>query len=51
MKFDEWCEEVKKEYQRIAEFIPEPFDAEAYRDYYNDGYSPAATVYEDLSYA
>jgi len=51
MTFEEWCEEVKREYQRIAGFVPEPFDTEAYRDYYDDGYSPEATVHEDLSYA
>ena len=49
--FQFWCDRVKEEYQRIAGFIPEPFDEEAYRDYYNDDYSPIATVYEDLSYA
>jgi hypothetical protein len=51
MEFKEWVEQIKKEYQNIAGFIPEPFDEEAYRDYFNDGYSPTACVYEDLSYA
>ena len=49
--FKEWVEQVKAEYQRIAGFIPTPFDEEAYKDYYNDDYTPTATVYEDLSYA
>ncbi len=49
--FQQWCNEVKEEYQRIAGFIPEPFDEEAYRDSYNGNYTPTATVHEDLSYA
>ena len=51
MTFEEWVKQVKAEYQRIAGFIPTPFDEEAYRDYFNDDYTPTATVYEDLSYA
>jgi len=46
-----WCDNVKEEYQRIAGFIPDPFDREAYRDYYDDDYTPEETVREDLSYA
>jgi len=49
--FRRWCDKVKDEYQRIAGFIPQPFDVEAYRDYYDDDYKPEDTVYEDLSYA
>jgi len=49
--FEEWVKQVKAEYQRIAGFIPTPFDEEAYKDYYDDGYTPTATVLEDLSYA
>ena len=50
-QFHEWCEFVKQEYLGIAGFIPDPFDEEAYRDYYNDDYTPSQTVHEDLSYA
>ena len=48
MTFEDWIKQVKAEYQRIAGFIPTPFDEESYRDYFNDDYTPTATVYEDL---
>ena len=51
MSFEEWAKQLKLEYQRIAGFIPEPFDEEAYRDYFEEEYTPTNTVYEDLSYA
>ena len=44
-------ENAEKNLIKVRYFIPTPFDEEAYKDYYDDGYTPTATVLEDLSYA
>lgn len=52
--FEIWFAELKKvaiEQYQFSEGCRDSFDADAFREYFDDGYSPAEAIEEDLSYA
>lgn len=54
LNFDAWLLQVKQILRIEFEWSPksaESLDAEAWRVYYNDGYSPRGAVYEDFRHA
>lgn len=51
-QYQEWLKELKEIAVREFQYVSEnDIDAEAYRDYYDEGYSPKEALLEDWTYA
>lgn len=50
LEFDDWIRQLGKVSEGLGIKLGE-IDREAWRDYYDDGYSPRDALYEDATYA